>query len=350
MRNLQIAHNGLKMFSQLLDIPCPSGREDRMAAYLVERLTSMGLAPEKDPAGNVLVRLDGQSPERPNICYAAHMDEIGLTVTQVFADGSLAVERLGGLLPWKIGETAMSIIGDGEDVTGVLSLGSGHSSQVVEAGPSWGTARILTGLSAEALSDRGIRVGAAAVPVRDVRGPFAFGEEASPWVGAWTFDNRLGIVCCLDALATLQQEGIRPRSPATVVFTAAEEIGCLGAKAFALRERPEVFIAIDGSPLVPECPVRIDGMPAIRSRDRAATYDQQLLREISQISANVGIDLQPVVYSGAASDASLVSSIGASPRVACLGYVRDSSHGFEATPLRTFDHLTTTLAALFTQL
>jgi putative aminopeptidase FrvX len=57
-----------------------------------------------------------------------------------------------------------------------------------------------------------------------------------------------------------------------------------------------------------------------------------------------------VVYSGAASDASAVSAIGACPRVGCLGYVRDSSHGFEVTPLNTFDMLTTTLVALFSQL
>jgi len=119
---------------------------------------------------------------------------------------------------------------------------------------------------------------------------------------------------------------------------------------FALRERPEIFIAVDGSPLVPECPVALDGRPGIRSRDRMATYDQDLLREISQLSAAAGVELQPVVYSGAASDASLVYSIGASPRVACLGYVRDSSHGFEVAPLSSFAHLTTTLTALFSQL
>ena len=81
-----------------------------------------------------------------------------------------------------------------------------------------------------------------------------------------------------------------------------------------------------------------------------ATYDQELLREICRISLAAGVELQPVVYGGAASDASLVYSIGASPRAACLGYVRDSSHGFEVAPLRAFDALTTTLVALFSQL
>ena len=343
-------HEGLRLFSELLDIPCPSGHEDRMAAHLSSKLKSMGFPPELDSAGNVIVRLAGQSPERPTICYAAHMDEIGMTVTQILSDGSLRVERLGGLIPWKIGETAVSILGDGDEVTGMLSMGSGHSRKIVEAGASWESAKILTGLSPEALAERGIRIGAAVVPARDVRGPFVFGDEAFPWVGAWTFDNRLAIVSCLQALETMQREGIEPQSPLTIVFTVEEEIGCLGAKIFAMRERPEVFIAVDGSPLVPECPVALDGRPGIRSRDRVATYDQDLLREICRLSAAAGVKLQPVVYSGAASDASLVYSIGASPRVACLGYVRDSSHGFEVAPLIAFDHLLTTLTALFAQL
>jgi len=343
-------HEGLSMFSELLDIPSPSGHEDQMAAHLMSKLQSMGFQPELDSAGNVIVRLAGQSPERPTVCYAAHMDEIGMTVTQIRSDGSLQVERLGGLIPWKIGETPVTIVGDAGEITGMLSLGSGHSRKVVDAGPSWSSAKIITGLTPEALADASIRIGAAVVPIREVRGPFVFGDEAFPWVGAWTFDNRLAIVSCLQALEELRNQDIEPSSPLTIAFTVEEEIGCLGAKALAQRERPEIFIAVDGSPLVPECPIALDGRPGIRSRDRVATYDQELLREICRISLAAGVELQPVVYSGAASDASLVYSVGASPRVACLGYVRDSSHGFEVAPLTAFDTLTTTLMALFSLL
>lgn len=343
-------HDGLKLFSELLDIPSPSGHEDRMATHLLARLQSMDLQPELDSAGNVIVRFAGRVPDRPTICYAAHMDEIGMTVTQIHSDGSLRAERLGGLLPWKIGETAVTVVGDRGEITGMLSLGSGHSRQVVDAGPSWDTAKIITGLTPETLAEAGIRVGAAAVPSRDVRGPFVFGDEAFPWVGAWTFDNRLAIVACLQALTEMKQRNVEPQSPLTIAFTVEEEIGCLGAKVLAQRERPEIFIAVDGSPLVSECPVALDGRPGIRSRDRVATYDQDLLREICRISSAADVELQPVVYSGAASDASLVYSVGACPRIACLGYVRDSSHGFEVAPLVAFDNLTATLVALFSKL
>jgi acetylornithine deacetylase/succinyl-diaminopimelate desuccinylase-like protein len=44
-------HAGLRLVAELLKIPAPSGHEDRMIAFLVERLRGLGYAPEVDPAG-----------------------------------------------------------------------------------------------------------------------------------------------------------------------------------------------------------------------------------------------------------------------------------------------------------
>ena len=350
MKRIDREHRGLHLFAELLGIAAPPGHERRMAELLVDRLRLLGYAPEVDPSGNVLVRLEGRDANRPLCCIAAHIDEIGLVVTGIESDGGLRVERLGGTLPWKLGEAAVEILGDRESILGVTSMGSGHSRAQTSGCPGWRDVRILTGLTPEQLAGRGIRIGSPAVPAREVRGPFLFGDPASPWVAAWTFDNRLSVACLLQVLERFAAEGQTPRSPTIVAFTVEEEIGCLGAKVLAQRERPDVFVAIDGSPLVPECSVELDGRPAIRSRDRLATYDQDLLREIRRISSDAGVELQPVVYSGAASDASLVYSIGASPRAACFGYVRASSHGFEVAPLIAFDHVLTVARALLTNL
>jgi putative aminopeptidase FrvX len=89
-------HTGLRLFSKLLGIPAPSGHEDRMVAFLDAELKRLGYEPEVDPAGNVLVRLEGRSSDRPVCCIAAHMDEIGLVVTAIAPNGALHVDRLGG--------------------------------------------------------------------------------------------------------------------------------------------------------------------------------------------------------------------------------------------------------------
>jgi putative aminopeptidase FrvX len=57
----------------------------------------------------------------------------------------------------------------------------------------------------------------------------------------------------------------------------------------------------------------------------------------------VGTELQTAVYDGAASDASLLAYAGLAPRIACVGHVRENSHGYEVARLSVFDNLLKTL-------
>ena len=46
---------GLSELTRMLQIPCPSGREERMAAHLATRLQEMGAEPHRDGQGNLWV-------------------------------------------------------------------------------------------------------------------------------------------------------------------------------------------------------------------------------------------------------------------------------------------------------
>lgn len=318
-----------------------------MATWIIEWLRQVGWRAERDAAGNVVVRVQGRRSSGPLVCLAAHMDEIGMIVRTVREDGRLDVVRSGGLFPWKLGERPVEILGDQETIEGAISMGSGHSTSEMADGGAWSAVRIVTGLTSAQLDLCGVRPGTPIVPARCERGPFLFGSTDDPMVAAWSFDNRLGVTILLQLLERARVERLTPRVPFLVSFTVQEEIGCHGAKILAQRERPEVFIAVDGSPLVPECPVDLDGRPGIRSADRTAAYDARLLQDICALSARAGVELQPVIYETASSDASHAFSVGATPRAACFGYVRASSHGLEVAPLSTFDHLLTATQAVF---
>ena len=67
-----------------------------------------------------------------------------------------------------------------------------------------------------------------------------------PLVGAWTFDDRIGVVTQLRLLDVMKQESIIPHFPMMVAFTVGEEVGGLGAKVLAQREQPEIFVSVDG--------------------------------------------------------------------------------------------------------
>ena len=340
-------HPALTLFTELLAAPAPSSREEGVAALVRAKLDGWGYTHQTDGAGNVCVRLAGRKPDGPLCCFASHMDEIGMVVTRVEADGSLRVDRSGGLYAWKHGEGPVEILGDEGTITGVLSMGSTHTAATNQA-IEWSHVRVLTGLSPTQLAAMGVRPGSLAVPARSVCGPVVFGDPADPLVGAWTFDDRMGVVALLRLLETLKQDNLQPNLPTLVAFTVSEEVGGLGAKIVARREQPEVFIAVDGCPMPPGSPLQLDSRPGIWSFDSSAPYDQRLVRDLRQAASAVGTELQPVAYARAASDASLVYAAGLTQRIACFGHVRENSHGYEVARLAVFDNVLKTLVQFVT--
>lgn len=336
-------HPAVKLLTELLAVPAPSGWESGLAAVVQRKLDEMGYAHEKDAAGNVLVRLDGRDPTAPLCVFASHMDEIGFVVTSIEPDGRLRVGYSGGLLPWKLGESPVCILGDNETITGVLSMGSTHGGDLGEKAITWPDVSVITGLSPAQLQAHGVRVGSPGVPVAAGRGPYLLGDPADPLIAGWTFDDRGGVMTLLRLLAALKAKGIQPHHPTIIAFVTSEELGGHGAKHLARQVQPELFVAVDGAPIPSGVPLQIDGRPAIWSKDKLATYDQQMLQQFCRAALVVGTELQTAVYDGAASDASLLAYAGLSPRIACIGHVRENSHGYEVARLAVFDNLLKTL-------
>lgn len=330
----------IDILTELLAIPSPGGREEKTRAALTTRLERIGYQPEADPAGNLLVRIPGKDDGAAPTILAAHMDEISLIVTGIEADGRLKVTNLGGLTPCKIGERPVDVIGDGDEtVTGLLSMGSGHTSKGKggEWSPTWDEIWVETGLSSERLKVSGVRVGSSIVPAMTDRGPVIFGDDDDPMIMAWTFDDRAGVAELVVLLERIAESGIKPERPVIVAFTVHEEGGCHGAKVVANRARPDMFIAVDGCPVVGSHPLKIDGRPGVWSKDAKCNYDQELVKELMSAAAEAGTELQPGIFAAASSDASAVYDAGLAPRVGFLGHVRTNSHGFEAARLSVFE-------------
>lgn len=333
----------MQLFMRLLEVPSPPGREERLAQVVGSIVDELGFAYERDGAGNITVRLEGRDASRGKLLFSAHMDEIGMVVTGIESDGSLKVDRSGGLYPAKIGEGPVDIVGDGEVVSGVLCMGSMHRPDAATRQITWDDVHVATGLSVEMLAGMGVRVGSSVVPSRFRCGPFVFGEENDPLVAAWTFDDRMGVVTLLRLLEVIKKEKIIPVQPTIICFTVREEHGLHGAAVVAQRERPEIFVAIDGCPMPPGVDIKLDGRPGIWSKDRSVHFDQALIGDFSRAARQAGTELQVAVYSAAFSDASKAYEVGAADRVATLGQVRENSHGYEVARLSVFDNLLKTL-------
>jgi putative aminopeptidase FrvX len=342
MDNKQIQDYSLSLLEELLKIASPSGREEKMADYVRQSLEKMGYSPETDGAGNVIVRLPGIDASASTCTFAAHMDEIGVVVTHIYDDGTLGVAPSGGLFPSKIGERPLRIIGDKEEITAVLSFGTGHTANF-DGNVAWKDVRAITGYSKQQLEERGIRPGSTGVPVSEGRGPFLLGDANDPLLAAWIQDDRLGVVIQLIVLRLLKEKSLQPRHPVTVAFTIHEEGGCHGAKILAHREKPDIFISIDGFPWVPDAGVEVNDRPTCASMDDMSHYDQRLIKNFAEAAQLAGTKLQTMVLSNAYCDASAVYNSGGAPRIGFIGYTRYNSHGFEVSRLSVIPHIVATV-------
>lgn len=350
-------HPAIALFVKLIKQPAPPRQEQALASVIRAEIDRIGFPHETDPAGNVRVHLESRQPGKPLTLVAAHMDELGLTVVGIEPDGCLRVIPSGGLTPLKTGERPLIFLGSEQPVTGILSLGSGHGinrgsprdlppanlSPEDLALREWNSARVITGLTPDTLRKRGVDIGTNGTIAPDMRGPVFLGDEADPLVAAWTFDDRMGCVALLRLLAVLKHESIRPQRPVTIAFTTHEEGSCHGAMYLCHSLKPEVLLAVDGCPVTEEMPLKLDGRPGIWARDRKGIYDPDLIAMLTRLGIQEGIALQRAVYGKANSDASAAYSVGAVPRIAFMGHVRENSHGFEVARLSVFDHVLTLL-------
>ncbi len=345
----------VELLRALLHIPCPSGREERMADFICAYIDQIGFTPHRDAQGNAWTLVPGRDAEAGPVALASHMDEIAMVVHAIEADGTLRVQRSGGLHPWKLGECPVVLVGDGDSlVPAHLSFGSGHTNDPDDPiaqfasgarGLQWSHCHLITGLTPEQLRARGVRVGTCAVPDSAVRGPHLLGPAEDPLVSAWILDNRGGTLTLLRLLEKIQRSGLQPARPLYLCFMVQEEGGLLGAKGWAHRNAVETFIAVDSSPIPRGAQLALDGRPATWSKDSGAHFHQGLIGELASATERAGSELQYAVYGAAASDATGVLQAGLAPRAATIGYPRANSHGYEVCRLSVFGHLVNALFA-----
>lgn len=318
--------DSLELLKELVAIPGPPGQEGAVRDAVVAHVLALGYSSRIDAKGNLLVGEEG--PAR--VVVTAHLDEIALMVSQVQPDGCLIVTPLGGVYPWKWGEQPVEILASPTAIPGILSFGCIHTNspasvaQQAREGPlTWDMAYIFTGLRADELQASGVRPGTRVVLARDRR----LVQEIGPYVASYFIDDRADLVAMLLTLEALGARGL----PSGVIFAATvyEETGGEGARYLLHERRPDVCIALEIGPSVPESPFVPDPQPTIWVHDGYSTStasDLELLDECARVLGQVP-HWQALSRGG--SDATCTAALGLCARPITLGLPVENSHGLE---------------------
>jgi len=345
----------ITLLKELVSAPGPPGQEELVAVVVEDHAKSLGCPVKRDPRGNVIIGLPGTDtiPEHADIVVTAHLDEIALMVESAEPDGKLKVVPMGGLLPWKWGEGPVSVLATGGAIPGILGFGSIHTNSPESAAVkarerplSWDGARVFTGLSVHALNEQGVRPGTRVVLGQDRRIVTQFSDFiASPFL-----DDRADLTALILTLEAIKQRGssqdVFPGKSVVFAATAAEEVGGHGALALFRRMTPEIAIALEIGPRVPESPFTLDAKPTVWVNDGYSAMLGSDIDLMSRVVSESGIDVHWQALSRGGSDATCAASHGLVDRPFTLAFAAENSHGYEITHKNSIGQLSKLLLAL----
>jgi putative aminopeptidase FrvX len=312
--------NLFQTIAELVMCHSPSGVEEEVDKYILDRFRSLGVDTWQDRAGNIIAKIPGKNSELA-IAITGHKDEIGAIVKSIDEKGCLQVRRLGGSFPWVYGEGVVDIIGDRQTVSGILCFGSRHVShespqkaQQDDKPLNWENAWVETKLNPQELKEKGIRPGSRVVVGKHRKQPI----KLQDYIASYTLDNKASVAILL----ALAQQLEKPACDVYLVASAKEEVGAIGALYFTQNQKLDALIALEICPIAPEYPIESGEKPVLLSQDldKAA--------EIAQI------ELQFAAISGFGSDASIAMKFGHVARAACLGFPTENTHGYEIAHLQ----------------
>ena len=272
----------------LTELRAPSGHEQPIRRALLAELKDMGLDPQLDRMGNVVVVKQGtKGADAPRVMVAAHMDEVGLLVANATEEGFLRTLPVGGV-DSRVVISKRVLCGD-EAIPGVIGAMAIHLQTAEDRKHVLSYDDIYVDIGAKDKAEAESKCPKGTYITFDTD-YVEFGEGC---VSAKARDDRVG---CYNLLRVLREE-----YPCTVVavFTSEEEVGCRGAKGAAFAQEPDMGIVLEGTTCndlgnvpEPEQVCKVGAGVAVSFMDRSSIGNRSLFQKALRLGEEQGIACQ----------------------------------------------------------
>lgn len=269
----------LEILKKLCSKSGPSGCEDAVREYIKSEITTFADEVYSDPMGNLYATKKGKVTPNKKIMICAHMDEVGIIITNIDDDGYLRFDFLGGI-DRRVIIGKHVYIGDNR-IHGVIGIKAYHLVDKEEEKnvPKLHEMFIDIGAKSKAEAQELIELGDYGVFDGTSR------EFGKGFLRAKAIDDRVG---CAAMIKLLKSE---LPCDCTFVFTVQEEVGARGAKIASYRINPDISLILEGTTAadlaeIPEgkqvC--KLGEGVVIPFMDRGTIYSRTLFKTLTQLA------------------------------------------------------------------
>jgi len=230
--------NDLAFLSELVEAPSPSGFEQPAAKVFRDRLTPVADEVETNVMGSVHAVLKGKN-DGVSVMLAGHIDEIGLMVNYITAEGFIAFAAIGGVDAAILPGMRVRLHTTEGELLGIMGRKPIHLIEDDERKNVTKIEKLFIdiGLPAEEVKKR-VRIGD---PITFDVGLETFGDGMAV---SRAFDDKMGAWIAARVLEEVKAAGGAP-GDIIAAATVQEEIGMRGGITSAYGVNPVVGIAVE---------------------------------------------------------------------------------------------------------
>lgn len=230
------------LYKDLFTMPGISGHEEKIRNYVLNYFKDYpDFELVCDNLGSVFGIKKSKNPNAKTIMIGGHMDEVGFIVANIRPNGSIVFEPIGGILGEVVVSQVLEIQTPNGAIPGIVGAKPPHLKQAQST-------RVddlildIGARSAEEVLEWGVSLG----QMITFANTFTLTHDKSRVISK-AVDNRMGVGVTLELIKYFSGKDL----PFHLALgsTAQEEVGMRGAQTISTLIKPDIFIALDSSPI-----------------------------------------------------------------------------------------------------
>ncbi len=281
----------VELVKKLTETTSPSGREEKIREVLIEELKDYVDGYKVDKLGNLIVWKNGMSGKK--VLLDAHMDEIGVVVTNIDDRGFLKIDRVGGVSPYTIYQNRIRF----GEIVGIVGIEGETTEELQNNVQKMSFEKLFVDIGAKNKEEA-----KKLCPIGTFGTFDSYFVQQGDYMISKSMDDRIGCAVIVEVFKRLKN----PFNTVYGVFAIQEEVGLIGAHVAGYDIEPDVAIALDVTGVgdtpkgLKRVPMEIGKGACIKVKDMASISDRRIVDKLVEIAEkyNIPHQMEVLIFGG----------------------------------------------------